>query len=798
MTYTEELSNLQQSITGITTKLDTLITTINNNHVHDEEARERKKAEEKQLREEDRADRKADLSEHATELSTTLATEITIALTATLGTTLREVFREYLPHTNNRHGAAPPPPPPLFPTFNGDDPDSWIFSADQYFSLHVVADNLKLAIASAHLKDARMEISTIKQTGTVREHIPKFERLLNFVTDLPEDHLINCFIHSLKPEIGPMVKLLEPQTLTAAFTKAINQEDALLANNSKPNPYRPTPLRNQSPATYAIPLRKPNLPAGAKRLTWEEQKEKREKGECFNCDKLFTLGHLCLKPQLLLLEGSPDADANQQDTEIVKEPATEFEETPTLSFHSLMGSPYPRTMRISGFTKDAALRVTIGDGGHLSTQGFCPNIPLKFQNYEFNADFHLLPISGCDDVLGIQWLRTLGVISWDFTALTMQFHINGSDITLVGNDSSTVMMLYSSSMQRLLNREHYGILFQLSTLKDSSSPTVSVLEPEIQQLISTYSDIFETLVSLPPSRQHEHHIPLLLDYSPVNVRPYRYPHFQKNEIEKESSSPFSSPILMVRKKDGTWRMCVDYRALNKITIKDRFPIHMVGELMDELHGACVFTKLDLRSGYYQIRLFGPDIHKTSFRTHDGHYEFLVMPIGLSNAPATFQSLMNHIFKPYLSRFVLVFFDDILIFIKTIYEHVEHLQAVIEILRSHKLFVKETKCNFAQPSVGYLGHVISSEGVSVQDYKIKSILSWRIPSLIKELQAFLGLVGYYRKFVKKFDIISHPLTQLLKKDDFIWTDAATSSFKQLQHALTTTPVLICQISAKNFI
>lgn len=277
MTYTEDLSILQQSINGVTTKIDTIITTINNNHVHDEEARDRKKAEEKQLREEDRADRKVDLSEHATELSTTLATDLTTSLTATLGTTLQAVFREFMPQVHQRNGAAPPPPPPppppggnetnihagsislKFPTFDGDDPDGWIFNADQYFTLHVVDDNMKLSIASAHLKgdanawyrwkrttvtvttwlefcslvrarfsskkfiDARMAINTIKQKGTVREHIPEFERLLNFVTDFPEDHLINCFIHLVKPDIGSMVKLLEPSTLTAAFTKAINQ-----------------------------------------------------------------------------------------------------------------------------------------------------------------------------------------------------------------------------------------------------------------------------------------------------------------------------------------------------------------------------------------------------------------------------------------------------------------------------------------------------------------------------------------------------------------------------------------------
>ncbi|GJT65860.1 putative reverse transcriptase domain-containing protein [Tanacetum coccineum] len=235
-----------------------------------------------------------------------------------------------------------------------------------------------------------------------------------------------------------------------------------------------------------------------------------------------------------------------------------------------------------------------------------------------------------------------------------------------------------------------------------------------------------------------------------------------------SSSPWGAPVLFVKKKDGSFRMCIDYRELNKLIVKNRYPLLRIHDLFNQLQGSSVYSKIDLRSSYHQLRVRDEDIPKTTFRTYYGHYEFQVMPFGLTNAPAVFMDLMNRVCRPYLDKLVIVFIDDILIYSKTKEEHDAHLRLILELLKKEELYAKFSKYDFWLSKVQFLGHVIEHEGIHVDPAKIESIKDWESPKTPTEIRQFLGLVGYYRRFIEGFSKIAKPMTKLTQKSvKFNW-------------------------------
>jgi len=234
-------------------------------------------------------------------------------------------------------------------------------------------------------------------------------------------------------------------------------------------------------------------------------------------------------------------------------------------------------------------------------------------------------------------------------------------------------------------------------------------------------------------------------------------------------------------------MCVDYRALNEVTIKNKYPLPRIEDLFDQLKGACVFSKIDLRLGYHQLKIQALDIPKTAFVSRYGLYEYTVMSFGLTNAPAYFMYLMNKVFMDYLDKFVVVFIDDILVFSRNEEEHEEHLRLVLQRLRENQLYAKLSKCEFWLKEVSFLGHVISEGGVSVDLGKVKDVLEWEAPQNVCEIRSFLGMAGYYRRFIEGFSKIARPMTKLLEKGSrFVWTAECQASFDELKKRLTSAP------------
>lgn len=328
--------------------------------------------------------------------------------------------------------------------------------------------------------------------------------------------------------------------------------------------------------------------------------------------------------------------------------------------------------------------------------------------------------------------------------------------------------------------------------------------PEEQRILEDFKDVFpdKLPIGLPPQRDVDHEIILFPGVKPPSRAPYRMSVKELEELKKQldenlkhgfirpSRSPFGSPVLFVKKKDGSMRLCVDYRALNKITVKNKYPLPLISDLLDQLQGAKIFSKIDLRSGYHQIRIAENDISKTAFRTRYGHFEFLVLPFGLTNAPATFMHLIQKIFHSYLDRFVVVYLDDILVYSRSRDEHEEHLRTVLQVLRENKLYAKLNKCAFYRTEIEFLGHVISADGVYMEKNKMQDIKGWPQPKSVHEVRSFLGLAGFYRKFIKNFSQISSAMTDLLKKDSkFKWTERHQEAFESLKKAVSSAPVLI---------
>ncbi|KAM0011412.1 putative nucleotidyltransferase, Ribonuclease H [Helianthus debilis subsp. tardiflorus] len=431
---------------------------------------------------------------------------------------------------------------------------------------------------------------------------------------------------------------------------------------------------------------------------------------------------------------------------------------------------------------------------------------ISIKNHSFPLSLLPFKLAGFDIVLGMDWL-------------------SHNQAQIVCNRKQVVIKTPSGESLTIQGDTQYGLPEQVSMLKASkclkkgcviymAQMIIDEPKPKIEDIpiISEYPEVFpEDLPGFPPDRQVEFRIDIIPGVAHVARAPYRLAPTEMKELKtqldellakgfiKPSSSPWGAPVLFVKKKDGSMRLCIDCRELNKVTIKNRYPLPRIDDLFDQLQKASYFSKIDLRSGYHQLKVRDEDVHKTAFRTFYGHYEFLVMPFGLSNAPAAFMDLMNRVCKPYLDKFIIVFIDDILIYSKNQADHEKHLRCILKLLHHEKLYAKFSKCEFWLREVQFLGHIVSKRGIQVGPAKVEAVMNWQEPKTPVEIRSFLGLAGYYRRFIENFSRIAAPLTSLTKKKvKFIWGPKQQESFDILKQKLSNAPVLTLPEGTEEFV
>ena len=382
------------------------------------------------------------------------------------------------------------------------------------------------------------------------------------------------------------------------------------------------------------------------------------------------------------------------------------------------------------------------------------NCPLSVHDREFSIDLIAFPFHEFDLILGMDWLSKHRAIVDCEKKIVLLKCFDLSEVTVQGIRSKSIpKVILAMEARRFLRK---GCEVFLALILDSKREQVNFKNILV---IREFPNVFlEELPGVPPKREVELSIEVVQGTTPISRAPYSMAPTNLKELKTQlqelldigfiqpSVSPCSAPVLIVKKKDGTLRMCIDYRQINKVTIKNKYPLPRIEDLFDQLRGASVFSKIDLRSGYYQLRVKEVDVPKTTFITRYGHYEFLVIPFGLTNVPTAFMELMNKVFHPYLDQFVMVFIDYILVYSKDVQEHEHHLRIALQFLRENKLFEKLSKCDFWLKEVSFLGHIMSTDSIRVDPAKIEAVVSWKPPRNVTEVRSFLGLAGYYWRFV----------------------------------------------------
>ncbi|GJT37983.1 putative reverse transcriptase domain-containing protein [Tanacetum coccineum] len=453
----------------------------------------------------------------------------------------------------------------------------------------------------------------------------------------------------------------------------------------------------------------------------------------------------------------------------------EAEKGQGMLLRSFVSTSFSHLIDIKPVRLNTSYEVELADGKIISTNTVLRGCTLNLINHLFEIDLMPIELGTFDIVIGMDWLVEHDAV---IVCGKKEVHIPVKNEVLVvkGNEGMSRLKVISCIKARKYVEKGSQLFLAHVTEKEPSERRL-----EDVPVICEFPKVFpDDLPGLPPPRQVEFRIDLVPGATPITRAPYRVAPSEMKELSDQlkelsekgfirpSSSPWGAPVLFVKKKDGSFRMCIDYRELNKLTVKNRYPLPRIDDLFDQLQGSCVYSKIDLQSGY-QLRIREEDIPITTFQTRYGHYEFQVMPFGLTNAPASKG------------------------------EHEEHLKIILELLKKERLYTKFSKCDFWLDSVQFLGHVIDSKGVHVDPSKIEAIKNWAAPTTPTEVKQFLGLAGYYRRFIEGFPLISKPLTKLTQKNKkFEWGEEEEEAFKMLKHKLCSAPILSLPEGTEDFV
>nr|CAH66143.1 OSIGBa0114M03.1 [Oryza sativa] len=667
------------------------------------------------------------------------------------------------------------------------EPITWLEFTAAFRKTHIPS-----GVVSLKKKEFR---SLTQGSRSVTEYLHEFNRLARYA---PEDvrndeERQEKFLEGLNDELSYPLMAGDYPDFQKLVDKAIRQEDKYNRMEQKKRriaQFKTQQGNNQKPRLTLGPQ---SVPQGA---PTQQQPAKREQGSkpvvCFNCGDPGHYADKCPKPRRVkVVPAQSNSTIPASKARVNHVAAAEAQDAPDVILGTFLVNSVPATVLFDSGATHSFLSMSFA-GNHgmkvedlrrplmvstpsnqaLSLQR-SPSVRIEIQGVPFLANLILLESKDLDVILGMDWLaRHKGVID-----------CANRKITLTSNDGR-VVTVHALSSEFLRSRLNQITLEEIPIVRE-------------------YPDVFpDDLPGMPPERDIEFRIDLVPGTTPIHKRPYRMVANELAEVKRQvddllqkgyirpSSSPWGAPVIFVEKKDHIQRMCVDYRALNDVTIKNKYPLPRIDDLFDQLKGATVFSKIDLRSGYHQLRIKEEDIPKTAFTTRYGLFECTVMSFGLTNAPAFFMNLMNKVFMEYLDKFVVVFIDDILIYSRTREEHEEHLRLALEKLRKHQLYAKFSKCEFWLSEVKFLGHVISAGGVAVDPSNVESVTNWKQPKTVSEIRSFLGLAGYYRRFIENFSKIAKPMTRLLQKDvKYKWSEECEQSFQELKNRLISAPILI---------